>query len=565
MPRQRRAGRIPIWSTTCAPQESPGTSEDGVGEIAARAAGSRLLRNLILVLGDQLNRDSAVFDGFDAAIDAVWMSETPNETTHVWCHKLRIAFFLSAMRHYRDVLVAHGYTVHYAELAANPADDCAQSFAERITADVQRLRPARLVVAEPGDHRVRSEITETARSLGIQLEIRADRTFLCSTDEFAIYAAGHKGLLLENFYRWMRKQHRILLDDEGAPIGGRWNFDNDNRRSFGRAGPGNVRAPAGFAQDETTRQVIALVARRFARHPGSLDHFDLPVTREQAIVLLNDFVEHRLNDFGAYQDAMWNDQPFLFHSRLSAALNVKLIAAREVIDATLAAAAKRDVPLSSVEGFVRQILGWREFMRGVYWLLMPHYAVRNSLNATHPLPAFYWTAETDMRCMQQCTQQVLDHAYAHHIQRLMVLGNFALLYGVRPAEFHEWHMAMYTDAVDWVSLPNALGMSQHADGGIVGTKPYVASGNYINRMSNYCGGCRYDPKKSTGPDACPFTTLYWDFMDRHRETLQHNPRMRYPLQSLKAKARGEVIQIRTRAERVRENVSLAAREGVRPE
>ena len=481
------------------------------------------------------------------------MSETPNETTHVWCHKLRIAFFLSAMRQYRDSLAAGGCVVHYSELAA----DLAQSFSERITADVQRLRPARLIIAEPGDHRVRAEITETARTLGIELDIRPDRTFLCTTAEFAVYAAGRQGLLLENFYRWMRKRHRILLDEDGAPIGGRWNFDKDNRSSFGRAGPRNVPAPAAPAleQNETTQRVNALVARRFAQHPGSLDCFDLPVTREQALLLLQDFVDHRLDRFGTYQDAMWTDQPFLFHSRLSAALNVKLISAREAIDAVLAAARQRQLLLSSVEGFVRQILGWREFMRGVYWLLMPHYAERNSFDADRSLPAFYWNAQTDMRCMQQCTQQVIDHAYAHHIQRLMVLGNFALLYGVHPLAFHEWHMAMYTDAVDWVSLPNAFGMSQHADGGVVGTKPYAASGNYINRMSNYCGSCRYDPKKSVGTDACPFSTLYWDFIDRHREKLRLNPRMRYPLKALDAKPQSEVTQIRTRAARVRESIA----------
>lgn len=461
------------------------------------------------------------------------------------------------MRHYRDALVAGGSVVHYAELAADAAGDLAQTFSERIATDVQRLRPARLIIAEPGDHRVRAEITGTARALGVQLEIRPDRTFLCSTEEFAVYAAGRKGLLLENFYRWMRKRHRILLDQNGAPIGGRWNFDKDNRKTFGRAGPRNVPAPtsAGFEQDATTKRVKALVARRFAEHPGSLNYFDLPVTREQALLLLRDFVEHRLNEFGMYQDAMWTDQPFLFHSRLSAALNVKLISAREVIEAALAAAKQRELPLSSVEGFVRQILGWREFMRGVYWLFMPGYAERNSFDADRSLPAFYWTARTDMRCMQQCTQQVIDHAYAHHIQRLMVLGNFALLYGVRPIEFHEWHMAMYTDAVDWVSLPNTLGMSQHADGGVVGTKPYVASGHYINRMSNYCGSCRYDPKKSVGTDACPFNTLYWDFIDRNREKLQRNPRMRYQLHSLEAKTQTEVTQIRTRADRVRESIA----------
>lgn len=370
------------------------------------------------------------------------MSETPQELTHVWCHKLRIAFFLSAMRHFRDELRERGKPVHYASLSIQPEDDRAHSFAEQLAIDVQMHRPAGLIVVQPGDYRVQTQLQRAAVELGVPLEIRADRSFFCSTDEFAIYTSQHKGLLLETFYRWMRKRHRILLDEDGAPVGGTWNFDKENRRSFGRTGPGAITPPATFVHDEVTEQVIALVTHRFAEHPGSLAEFDLPVTRDQALFLLRDFVDHRLQHFGAYQDAIWTDEPFLFHSRLSAALNVKLISAREVIDAALAAAAGREIPLASVEGFVRQILGWREFMRGVYWLLMPRYAERNTFQATAKLPGFYWTGDTDMHCMQQCTQQVIDHAYAHHIQRLMVLGNFALLYGVDPIEFHEWHMAM---------------------------------------------------------------------------------------------------------------------------
>ncbi len=509
------------------------------------------MRNLVLVLGDQLNHDSAAFDGFDRSVDAVWMSETPHELTHVWCHKIRIAFFLSAMRHFRDELLARGVTVHYAQLALIAEDHEAQSFAGRLALDVARHTPATLIVVEPGDHRVKVELQEAAGSLGIALEIREDRTFLCSTPDFRQYAAERKGLLLENFYRWMRKRHRILLDDDGAAAGGQWNFDKDNRRSFGRAGPGVVPDMPAFLPDQITEEVLALVADQFAEHPGSLDRFDLPVSRAQALALLTDFVEHRLAAFGPFQDAMWTDEPFLFHSRLSAALNVKLISAREVIDAAIRAADDWNVPLASVEGFVRQILGWREFTRGVYWLLMPEYAQRNTFTATERLPGFYWTGETDMRCMQACARQVIDYAYAHHIQRLMVFGNFALLYGVEPIRFHDWHMAMYADAIDWVSLPNAFGMSQHADGGVVGTKPYIASGKYINRMSNYCRGCRYDPGKSIGEDACPFTTLYWDFLRRHQEQLSSNPRMRNQLMNLKGKSTLELQSISQRAEQVR--------------
>ncbi|MBC8118430.1 MAG: cryptochrome/photolyase family protein, partial [Burkholderiaceae bacterium] len=390
------------------------------------------MRNLILVLGDQLNHDSAAFDGFDPSVDAVWMSETPQELTHVWCHKLRIAFFLSAMRHFRDELRARGVTVHYAELALQPTGDRANSFAERLAIDVHANRPATLIVVEPGDHRVRAQLERAASDLSLPIEIRADRTFMCSTDEFAIYAGEHKGLLLETFYRWMRRRHRILIDAAGKPTGGRWNFDQENRGSFARMGPGPIPSAPSLGPDATTRGALLLADQRFAAHPGSVSNFDLPVTRTQALALLSDFVSHRLANFGVFQDAMWTGQPFLFHSRLSAALNVKLLCAREVVDAALGAAEAQGIAISNIEGFVRQIIGWREFMRGVYWLLMPAYAERNSFAAHRPLPAFYWTAGTDMNCMRQCVQQVIDHAYAHHIQRLMVLGNFALLYGVEP-------------------------------------------------------------------------------------------------------------------------------------
>ena len=520
------------------------------------------MRNLVLVLGDQLNRDSAAFDDFDASQDAVWMSETPHELTHVWCHQLRIAFFLSAMRHFRDRLGAEGIAVHYAALDGRADDDHGHTFGERLGVEIDRLathgRPAALIVAQPGDWRVQAELHATAARLGLELQIREDRSFMCSTAAFAAYARAHAGLPMEAFYRWMRQRHRILVDDHGMPAGGRWNFDADNRRSFGRRGPGWIDPPIAFEPDAVTCEVLKLVGQRFASHPGSLDRFDLPVTRPQALGLLDDFVERRLDAFGAHQDAMWTGEPVLFHSRLSAALNVKLLGPREIVDAVLAAAAARRLPINSVEGFVRQIVGWREFMRGVYWLRMPGYADHNTFDATLPLPAFYWTGETDMRCLRECTQQVLQHAYAHHIQRLMVFGNFALLWGVDPLRFHEWHLAMYADAVDWVSLPNAFGMSQHADGGVVGTKPYLASGAYIDRMSDYCRGCRYDPAQSIGDDACPFTTLYWNFLDRHREVLSRNPRMRYPLANLARKPAAEVDAIRGRAAALRDTEALTA-------
>ena len=491
-------------------------------------------RHLVIVLGDQLDDDSAGFDGFDPELDAVWMAEVAEESTHVWSHKARIAVFLSAMRHFRDALRQRSVTVHYRQLdeAGNHG-----AFVGELTATVQRLSPQKLIVVEPGEWRVRESLQMTALALGVDLELRPDRHFLSSREEFAAHAKGRKQLRMEFFYREMRRKHDVLMEGE-QPVGGTWNFDADNRESFGKSGPGNVPQPIRFRPDETTREVLVLVAKRFAKHPGSMAHFDWPVTPGQAQAALDDFIEHRLPDFGKYEDAMWssgNDlfvQPYLFHSRLSAAMNLKLLDPREVIAAAEEAYREGCAPLASVEGFIRQILGWREFVRGIYWHFMPGYRELNVLDAGEPLPDFYWTGKTEMNCLREAIGQTLEFGYAHHIQRLMVTGLFSLLLGVRPQAVHEWYLAMYVDAVEWVELPNTLGMSQHGDGGLMASKPYVASGKYIERMSNYCEGCRFDPAKSTGDDACPFTTLYWDFLLRHEKFLAKNQRMAMQLKNL---------------------------------
>jgi deoxyribodipyrimidine photolyase-related protein len=503
------------------------------------------LRSLVVVLGDQLNADSAAFDGFDKKRDAVWMAEVQEESTHVWSHKVRIALFLSAMRHFRDRLQGDGATVHYRRLD-DPQN--AGSLGGELAAAIAKVKPERIVLVEPGEYRVRESLREVVRSAGVALEERPDRHFFCSAEEFEAHCRGRKSLRLEFFYREVRQRTGVLMD--GAdPEGGRWNFDPENRRAFGTKGPGLVPAPVSFPPDETTRAVLELVARRFADHPGRLDHFDWPVTPEQALVALDDFIEHRLASFGDYQDALWQDEPYLFHSRLSSAMNLKLLDPRIVVNAAETAYRKGGAPLAAVEGFIRQILGWREYVRGVYWRFMPDYLDRNALKAHEPLPEFYWTGATEMNCLRQAVGQTLDYGYAHHIQRLMVTGLYALLLGVDPRAVHEWYLAVYVDAVEWVELPNTLGMSQFADGGVMASKPYVASGKYIDRMSNYCKGCRYNPAKSTGEDACPFTTLYWDFLMRHEEVLAKNQRMVMQVRNLK----------RLTAE-VREEIGKRARE-----
>ncbi len=345
---------------------------------------------------------------------------------------------------------------------------------------------------------------------------------------------------------------------DGKPVGGNWNFDAENRQAFGPEGPGHIKPPRRFTPDETTRAVCRLVERRFPDHPGRLDDLDLPVTHEQARAALRDFVKHRLPCFGAYQDAMWPGQPFLYHSRLSTALNLKLLDPRACIAAAEEAYASGTAGLSHVEGFIRQILGWREFVNGVYWQLMPEYASRNALQCEdRKVPACFWTGETHMACVADAMRSVLDHAYAHHIQRLMVLGNFALMLGVHPRRFLDWHMAMYADAVDWVSLPNALGMSQHADGGVVGTKPYCSTGKYIQRMGPYCKECRYNPGKAAGDDACPFTTLYWDFLARHRRRFEKNRRMALQVKNLDRK-KDELRAIQKQAGALRDKLDACA-------
>ncbi len=502
------------------------------------------LRHLVIILGDQLNEDSAALLGFDRHCDAVLMMEVEEEASYVPQHKIRLALFFSAMRHFRNALRDKGYTVHYVELEDQ---DNRGSFAEELSRWVHKVRPAKLILCRPGDYRVEQAFCQAAKRLQCSLEVRTDGHFICDPDDFRAHAEGRKTLRLENFYREMRRRHGILLAGDD-PVGGKWNYDQDNRESFGADGPGHIKAPRSFRCDALTREVIGMVGRRFADSPGRLDGFDYPVTREQARAALRDFIDHRLAYFGTYQDAMVTGYPYIYHSRLSCVLNLHLLDPREAVDAAVSAWEAGAAPLNAVEGFVRQILGWREYVRGIYWLKMPEYATLNALQADLPMPAFMWTGETQMNCLGQCVGQLVDHAYAHHIQRLMVLGLFAMLLGVKPYEVHRWHMSMYADAVDWVSLPNVLGMSQYGDGGIVGSKPYAASGNYINKMSDYCSNCRYNPKHATGEHACPFTVLYWDFLSRNRQRIRGNRRMGFQLKNLDRKDSRERRAIRQQAD-----------------
>jgi len=490
------------------------------------------LRHLVLILGDQLDAEASALQGFDPQQDALWMAEVAEESTHVWSSKQRTTVFLSAMRHFAQQLRERGWPLHYTVLD-EPANT--GTLAGELQRTLQQVQPRALVLTAPGDWRVLQALRAVAQAQGLALDIRDDTHFFSTVRDFARHAQGRKQLRLEYFYRELRQRTGILMQD-GKPVGGQWNFDEENRGSFGKAGPGTLPPPTRFAPDAITREVISLVNTRFAQHPGSVEQFGWPVTRAQALQALDAFITQRLPQFGQYQDALWEGEVWLYHSHLACALNLKLLHPREVVSAAEAAWHAGRAPLAAVEGFIRQILGWREYVRGIYWTQMPGYLERNVMNAHAPLPDFYWTGDTDMACLRDAITQTLQHGYAHHIQRLMVTGLYALLTEVDPKQLHAWYLAVYVDAVEWVELPNTLGMSQYADGGVMASKPYVATGKYIDRMSNHCKGCRYDPALSSGPDACPFTVNYWAWLQRHEAALARNPRMALQLKNMRQRA-----------------------------
>jgi len=522
--------------------------ESDSGEILASSGPS--VRNLVLILGDQLDRDSAALEGFDPQCDLVWMAEVAEESNHVWSHKARIALFLAAMRRFAAELRGRGWPLRYLPLGEHEHPGLAQALA----AELEHSRPQRVVLVQPGDHRVRALLMQACATADVNYCERPDLHFISSPEDFADWARGRRELRLEFFYRHLRRREAILMDGD-QPRGGAWNFDAQNRASFGASGPGFLPQPIRFEPDFATREVLDLVQQRFADHPGELGSFDWPLDPAQAEAALDDFIAHRLPLFGRYQDAMWTGEPWLYHARLSAAMNLKLISPRRVIDAAVAALDRGQAPLAAVEGFVRQILGWREYVRGLYWLRMPGYLEDNALGAEQPLPSFYWSGNTDMACLRESIGQTLRLGYAHHIQRLMVTGLFALLLGVRPQEVHAWYLAVYVDAVEWVELPNTIGMSQYADGGVMASKPYVASGRYIERMGNYCAGCRFRPGEAVGERACPFTTLYWDFLQRHRERFAAHPRTALQWRNLERMDGERLDQIRVEAARIRSRLA----------
>ncbi|MES3628920.1 MAG: cryptochrome/photolyase family protein [Longimonas sp.] len=508
------------------------------------------MRRLLVFFRDQLSRTAPPLRDADPAQDVCVLTEhTAPDTPE---HTQKRVYVVAAQRYFRDALREQGFTVHYEACTDDVPEPGPLAHLARTLA---AHSPTAVHATEPGSIEQRRGLQRICDEAGVPLTLHEDTHFLCTRDTFTEWVDGRKSPTLEYFYREQRRAYNCLLTDSGDPIGGDWNYDKQNRESFGADGPGLMPDPPSYRDDPYVQEAIADVNEAYPDAPGRISEpFPWPVTPQQAQEALNRFIDERLPTFGTHQDAMWTGRPWLSHSQLSPALNLKLLDPRDVIRAAETAYHDGHAPLNAVEGFIRQILGWREFIRGLYWHRADDWPAMNELGASEPLPDFYWTGDTQMACMHDALSQVVDHAYGHHIQRLMITGLFGLLYGINPQELNDWHEAFYIDAWPWVSVPNMLGMSQYADSGYVGTKPYTASGKYVNRMSNYCSGCQYDPAESTGAKACPFTTLYWDFLDRHEDTLSGNRRMNFQLANVRRKGDAERSAIAERAADIRTKV-----------
>ena len=484
---------------------------------------------LILVLGDQLTPGSGALKDASPDDTHVLMAEVAEEASYVRHNRHKIALLFSAMRHFRDELRSQGFKVTYFCY-----QEGVSSLAEALDRAIEDEGIESVTCCEVGEYRVRQLLEDWSQRAGIALDWIPDDRFLCSTEAFHDWAQGRKAFRMEHFYRVMRRRYGLLLDDRGDPEGGRWNYDQENRAGW--RGKDDLPHRPEVQQDDITREVLELVAANFADNPGDLSRFNLAVTREGASEQLDYFIEHCLGRFGQYQDALAEESEWLYHSLVSMYLNIGLLTPLDTCRRVEAAWRDGRCSLSAAEGFIRQVLGWREYVRGIYWFAMPGYGERNALQAEQALPAWFWDADTDLRCLQQAIKQSLDVGYAHHIQRLMVIGNFALLAGISVREVCEWYLAVYVDAFEWVELPNTLGMALYADDGLMASKPYAASGKYIQRQGNHCANCRYRPDRVTGENACPYNSLYWGFIDRHREALQGNPRMALALRNWEKKS-----------------------------
>ena len=507
------------------------------------------MSKLRLVLGDQLNIRHSWFASVDPDVLHVLM-EIRQETDYVLHHAQKILAIFAAMRDFARQLSERGHRVHY--LAIDDPENL-----QSLTANLDRLIGRHGIETfeylAPDEWRLNRQLADYALGLDKPACMVDSEHFMTQRDEAARFYAKRSQWTMEPFYRHMRKLHNVLLDPRGQPAGGRWNFDADNRKRW----RGEPAEPAEWRQAHDHRELWACITAAGVRSFGAphAEALQWPLNRDEALQQLEAFVQHALPHFGDFQDAMSEHASRLFHSLLSFALNVKLLSPREVIDRAQACWHAGDAPLTAVEGFIRQILGWREYVRGVYWAHMPGYARRNHFGHHEDLPAWFWTGTTSMNCLHHAISQSLEHAHAHHIQRLMLIGNFALLAGLDPQQVHQWYLGVYIDAFEWVEMPNTLGMSQFADGGLLATKPYISAAAYIHRMGDYCSGCSYRRDQRTGKQACPFNALYWDFLAREQDRLGNNPRLAMPYQLLQRMPATERSMLTNQAQDIRKNLA----------
>lgn len=507
---------------------------------------------LRLILGDQLHENHSWFSTCDSNVIYL-MAELDQEATYVTHHIQKLIGFFSAMRNFSDHLKDQGHRVHYVKISDR---DNPHNLKDLINAALARFHAEKFEFQLPDEYRLDQQLREICADLHIPWEISDTEHFYTSRDTLSQFFKGRDQLLMEHFYRMMRRKHKILMDEKGDPEGGHWNYDRNNRNAW----KGSPEIPNPPRYDHDIRKIADEIKDAGISSLGTADpdNFNWPLNRKESLALLDHFLEHLLPYFGTYQDAMHSEEPFLFHSRLSFALNTKMISPKEVIDAVSARYYSRPdkVGISQAEGFIRQILGWREYMRGIYWMQMPEYRLQNYFSNHNTLPGFYWTGKTRMNCLKRSILDSLKNAYAHHIQRLMVTGNFALLIQTHPDHTDQWYLGIYMDAIEWVEMTNTRGMSQYADGGLLATKPYISSANYINKMSNYCRDCVYDHRKRTGDHACPFNALYWNFLDDKKALLQANPRMGMMYRLLEKIPRKQLEEIRARSRKIMENPDL---------
>ena len=503
-----------------------------------------MIENLHFIFGDQLSHSLLNLRRADKENDVILMCEVAEEATYAPHHKKKIAFIFAAMRHFGQELCNRGFKVDYVKL-----DDAKNSgsFDEELKRAIEKYKPRKIYLTEPSEYRVWQKVLHWQKIYKITFEIFPDTRFLCSQAEFRNWAKDKKQLRLEFFYREMRKKHKILLDASNKPIGGKWNYDIENRK----APKNGMKSPTRIShkKDEITSEILDLVAEKFQKNFGDLLPFHFAVTRNQALLEAEHFIDELLINFGDYQDAMLSNEPYLYHSLLSCYINVGLLEPLEICKMAERAYHEGKAPLNAVEGFIRQILGWREYVRGIYWLKMPQYLEGNFLNAKKDLPEFYWNGETQMFCLSEVVKQTKQHAYSHHIQRLMITGNFALIADLSPKQVHEWYLGVYADAFEWVEAPNTIGMALYADGGVMASKPYAASGKYISRMSNFCKSCRFDPEITVGEKACPFNALYWNFLQENEAQLKNNQRLTFAYANLRKMEKPKLQEILAQAQK----------------